>query len=92
MKQLTKDQVLNLPNKINLYCVGKINDNIIFNDYKDLLITKRTGKYAKKYGEFSLLSIKNIDFAEFSEYSLQKDGRLIDDAGTYVWELILYYT
>ena len=49
-----------------------------------LLITKRTN------GEFALLTVLNGEFAEFSDYSLQKDGRLIDDAGSDLWELILY--
>lgn len=92
MRQLSKSDILKLPTNINLYCVGSVNGIIKFSENKDLLITKRTGKYAKKYGEFALLSILNTDFAEFSEYSIQSDGKLIDDAGSDVWQLILYCT
>ena len=80
MRQLTKYDILNLPNNINLYCIGSVNGVVKFAENKDLLITKRSGKYAKKYGEFALLSLLNTDFAEFSEYSIQNDGKLIDDA------------
>ena len=90
MKQLTKNEVLNLPTNINLYCVGSVDGIVKFSENKNLLITKRTGKSAKKYGEFALLSVLDTDFAEFSEYSIQDDGRLIDDAGTNVWELTIF--
>jgi|LakMenEpi03Aug12_release.lakeMendotaPanAssembly.Ray.scaffolds.fasta_scaffold590614_3 hypothetical protein len=85
MIQLTKNNILNLPTYVNLYCVGSVNGVIKFSENKDLLITKRNG-------EFALLSLLNTNFAEFSDYSIQRDGKLFNDAGSDVWELILYYT
>jgi hypothetical protein len=97
MKHLTKQQIQSLPKNVNLYCIGKVDGKIIFTENKDLLITKRTGKFAKTHGEFAMLSILNkeclsdVNFiTDFSDHSLQSDGRLIEDSGYTVYELTLY--
>lgn len=90
MKQLTKQEILNLnlPERTNMFCIGEKNGKVVFRGNKDLLITKRKGKYAERYGEFALLSVLNTNFAEFSDHSLESTGRLGDD----VWTLTIFWT
>lgn len=91
-KLLTKNEILLLKGGWHeFYVKGYIDGTAVFEGVTNAYLMERTGKYAKKYGSFALISFPSIEnMAEFDDHCIQSNGMLVNDSAEVIYVVELF--